>query len=362
MNLQYITLPPSDYKPVIQDYLPIQDLVNFCWERELMQFIFSHYLPVGKEGFRCMTIGDVQDELYQALQQVRTLKSRLEVAPQYIINEKNWELFMALSLSHEEVESLNEKYNDKKKVRFFRHDYRQGLGLFKYEKPFDWYWLGTEVTQCCSKERLAKILSETLHHAQKGSIVCLDFVGKYGIGNAPDALGWDWQAVEQLINITPVDERVKVKLLQKIDRSIHLYGNLRQAVQDLFTPFVRTDLQRLYLKAEDLPENLPLHLHHFFATLQNAWNSLVYYVALMFEGKINAPEDLEGWEEMVTPLKHSLKRTQELFKNTEWMAYGDVRANILEPHLAYALRHLEYELQEGLGAGQFFTVLLQVNE
>lgn len=362
MNLQYINIPLTEPKTIIQQYLPTQDLVAFCWERELMQFIFRHYLPAGKEGFRCLTIGDSQDELYQALQQLKTVKSRLENVPQHVIHDKDWEIFMALNLSNEEVENLNEKYNDQKKVRFFRHDYRQGLGLFKYEKPFDWYWLGVEVTQCCSKERLAKILAETLQHAHKGSVIGLDFVGKYGLGNNPDALGWDWDTVEQLLAITPVEGNMKVKLLQKTDRSVYLHGELRKSIQDLFTPFVRADLNKLYLKAEYLPENLPLNLHNFFAKLHNAWNTLIYFAILRFEGKINAPEDLEGWEEMPTPLKYSLKSTEQLIKDTEWIGYGDVRANILEPHLAYALRHLEYELQEGLGAGQYFTVLLQIHE
>ena len=83
---------------------------------------------------------------------------------------------------------------------------------------------------------------------------------------------------------------------------------------------------------------------------------------MCFDKGIVEPESFEDWEQMPSPLKFSLKAMQRVLQDTEWIGYGDVRANTIEPHLAYALRTLEHELQDGAGAGQYFTVLLQVEQ
>jgi len=41
---------------------------------------------------------------------------------------------------------------------------------------------------------------------------------------------------------------------------------------------------------------------------------------------------------------------------------GDVRANIIEPHLGYALRELEMSLQRGMGCGHGLVAILEVEE
>ena len=51
-----------------------------------------------------------------------------------------------------------------------------------------------------------------------------------------------------------------------------------------------------------------------------------------------------------------------VINDTEWMWYGEPRANIIEPQLGYALRSLESNMQKGLGCGHGFIVILKVNK
>jgi hypothetical protein len=360
MNLQYLTLPAIQHTHTLPARLPADDLVTSCWERELLQFILRHYVPKNADKFRCLSIGDTQDEIYTTLQQIKTVDSRLDNSPTHWIKEASWELFMALNLNSEEVEMLNEKYNTQKKVRFFRHDYRQGLGIFKHEAAFDWYWLGIEATQQCSESQLAFLLANVLQHAQPHSIIALDLVGKHNVAHLDEVKGWDWDMVENLLGILPVQGGMRVKALKKIDRSVWLHQPLRDVVQDLFKPFVRTPLESLLLSPTALPAHTTEEVKVFFAELTYCWNTLVRYTIERFAGNHTPPEEMQDWVEMPTALKYSLKSTEQIIQDMEWVAYGDVRANVLEPHLGYALRHLEYELQKGLGAGQYFTVLLQI--
>jgi len=347
MNLQFLNLPTYPQDLEAKTTLPTQDLVSMHWEGELLQFIIRHYLPKDTNKFRCLSIGDRQDSTFLAMSKIKNEESRLQTIGTYVISENNWELFMALNTDSEAVEALNHVYRDQKKVRFFRHDYRKGLGLFKYEAPFDWYWLGTQATQHSDTQNLTTLLTEICKHAQPKSIICLDFLGYNSVTQ-----GWDWQMVKELLATLPTDEGWQARVLQKIDRTA-MPTPVRDAMNSLLTQYVRTDLKTLYLKSET---QTPLTL------LQNCWNALVHYAILKFEANSEQPEDFEDWEIIPAPLKFALKNMQRFIQDTDRITYGDVRANMLEPHLAYVLRNLEYELQNGTGAGQYFTVLLQIQQ
>jgi hypothetical protein len=171
--------------------------------------------------------------------------------------------------------------------------------------------------------------------------------------------GWDENMLTNFLKELPIQDK-KVHILKKIDRSIFLHEPLRTHVQSLFAPFQRTDLQKLIITNLPIPPYATQEAKDFFEKFQYCWNALVRYTIDRFSGNLTPPEDWEEWIEMPISLKYSLKSTEKIINDNDWVAYGDIRANVLEPHLGYALRHLEYELQQGLGTGQYFTILLEV--
>lgn len=71
---------------------------------------------------------------------------------------------------------------------------------------------------------------------------------------------------------------------------------------------------------------------------------------------------MENWSEFSSHLQYVLMVIDRVINDTEWMWYGEPRANIIEPQLGYALRSLESNMQKGLGCGHGFIVILKVNK
>ncbi|MEO1652216.1 MAG: class I SAM-dependent methyltransferase, partial [Bacteroidota bacterium] len=166
---------------------------------------------------------------------------------------------------------------------------------------------------------------------------------------------------------------VSLEILKVTDRSILVaspeenrqYGNLfkhiRQSVNSLLEFNTRTDLNKLILKPEIFPESSRQRVHNFFKEIVFCWNLMIKYTRRRLEKDIN-PYDLKGWEGFPQSLQFGLLTTHRLVNDTEWIMYGDVRANMIEPHLAYVLRSLEFDLQKGLGCGQDISTVIRVKK
>jgi hypothetical protein len=56
---------------------------------------------------------------------------------------------------------------------------------------------------------------------------------------------------------------------------------------------------------------------------------------------------------------HTMKR---IIEAVAWLEWGDVRANVIEPHLGYSLRKLEMELQPGTGMGHGIVGVFEIRK
>jgi hypothetical protein len=54
---------------------------------------------------------------------------------------------------------------------------------------------------------------------------------------------------------------------------------------------------------------------------------------------------------------HSMRR---VIQGVGWLPWGDVRANVIEPHLGYSLRKLEMEMQPGIGVGHSLCGIFEI--
>jgi hypothetical protein len=362
------------------------DYVQKKWEDELLQFSLRPILKKLVEfknsnyrRLRILELGAQKGEGFELLTHIPTIDSRLSFPAKYVFEEDLLDLYLGLELEYEFVEQANEIYRDKKKVRFIKHDYRQGLGLFKeVEAPFDIYWLNTNTTQSLSKTEFKNLLVQIVEHSQSGALIWMDLRGKYCITNnfafgQAHTEGWAEGELLQFIEDLQEKTTKNIKLVKKFDRSVLIgdheeprpFGNwcktTRLAVNSLFDPSTRTDLNKLLLKSELLPEyDTENPENQYFSELIRSWNLFIQYAMYRFENDV-CPESIDGWISFSPTLQFGLMTFDRIIRDTEWIAYGDVRASIIEPHIAYVLRSLEFELQKGLGCGRYFNVLLQVS-
>jgi hypothetical protein len=146
------------------------------------------------------------------------------------------------------------------------------------------------------------------------------------------------------------------------DYNAHLKTQLRQTVNSLFERNQRTDLEHLLLNYHPQPD-FP-DANQFFNRYHQCWNSLVRCTmnGLRDSGQqstLDAEPEREADAQLLNNLKMHL--TQIIDESRTW-TYDDPRANIIEPELGYALRHLEMTMQQGMGNGHGIIAIMRVNK
>ena len=135
---------------------------------------------------------------------------------------------------------------------------------------------------------------------------------------------------------------------------------LRSMVNSLLEPHLRTDLERLLVKYS--PRDGFDRLNRFFAEFFAASNEVVTRVIQVVGG-----DNLGGQETWITSrgsesLRLRLEAVLAVARELAADDSGYARANLLEPMLAHALRRLEMEFQEGIGAGHSMGAIIGIGD
>jgi hypothetical protein len=62
------------------------------------------------------------------------------------------------------------------------------------------------------------------------------------------------------------------------------------------------------------------------------------------------------------PLKEAMEAMRRVIEGVGWVPWGDVRANVIEPHLGFSLRKLETDLQPGTGFGHGIVGIFEIKK
>lgn len=251
---------------------------------------------------------------------------------------------------------------------------------------------------------MVTLLQDICEHGRDNSLVVLDFLGRYSIEWPdywsaqtetekvrdysmsylyPDATRkhldietfpirfWTGEEVKQLTEELEAATGIGVEVLKLMDRSVMVgrhtdtreYNSLlkpiRRSINCLHEDYLRTDLQELILDPAMIPQYSPVTA--FFRQLIESWNIIVEYCQQRLGQNISLV-NLQGWHQYSKPLQFALMTIDRVIADVSWMWYGDPRANIIEPQLGYALRTLEYEMQQGLGCGHGLVAILKINK
>jgi SAM-dependent methyltransferase len=318
--------------------------------------------------------------------------------------------YVGIEINTDLLRQAEEYYGSNPKMRFVEGDLTHGLPReIREDQPFDIYFNSYGTLSHFTNEQCVKIIADICRHASGYALFMGDWLGRYS---------YEWQDLwhhpadreyfmdYRISYLYPEEERdtvdvasfplklvcreeimdivsrasqeagIEIVPLVFFDRSIfvgrHLdtgdYNKnsprLRGPVNSLFESYVRTDLESLLV--DYVPRQGFDHLNNFFEKFFLSCNVLVNYtIELLSEYDSESkrcrtvPEILPFYPDPLKEVMHNMRRVIE---GVGWLKWGDVRSNVIEPHLGYSLRRLEMDLQPGTGLGHGLAGIFEIRK
>jgi SAM-dependent methyltransferase len=346
---------------------------------------------------RIADLGAGSGEALRLMTSINIDDADLEVNQAKVLSLDEIDLYVGSDLCEQMVEQGRENFALRENVRFEVGDFSQGFTM-RGEEPFDFYGCSFASFSHIDATQLRRLFQEMFEHQGESAVYCAEFLGRhsiewpcywnendsemlpYSMSWLPGEAGGDaesecfpmryWLGPEILGLIREVAKAAAVRMrrVDAFDCSVFVgrhvdtgeYNDwvrpLRRAVNSLHEPNVRTDLDKL--RAEVVPVEDHDELNGYYAGLQFQWNSLVEYCCDRLRKRIH-PVHLKNWRQYPPSLQMAMVTLDRVTDTAYWAQMGDPRANVIEPHLGYALRSLEDEYQSGLGRGHSLIVIFE---
>jgi hypothetical protein len=280
---------------------------------------------------------------------------------------------------------------------------------FGKEEPYDIYLASYGTLSHNEDDQTIELLANIARNSRNGSLIIGEWLGRYSYEWQPlwtkelkqdrwmdyvisylysegeqkrkelSSFPLKLMSKEEVLSIVEQSRKkagVGIKLRELFDKSIFIGRHIdtaqynphcqpmRRAVNSLFEPNVRTDLEHLlidYVPKEGFPE-----VNSFFEKLKTCWNMLAQYginlLHLVDSGenlpKLNLPEEAQYYPQ----LKKAMEGMKGVIEGAQGLKIGDPRAHIIEPQLGYNFRELEIGLQEGKGCGHGIVAILEIEK
>lgn len=387
------------------------DNVRIYWEDQLTRLVLRPFLSTlmnrqqpNRGKVRILDLGCGSGQGYDMVTRIDRGDLDLSLIHDRVIPEDAIELYLGLDLDEAMVAKGCDNYVHRPQVRFRQADLRDGLRAIRDQvQPFDLYLSAYGALSHLTSDHLHSLLTDICQHGRHGSLVVLDLLGRNSVewpqywsatteaekwrqysmsylnphAGADDEIEtfplrfWTGAEIEVLLDEIRTPGGARLKLLKKLDRSIMVGRHvdtgeynprlkpMRRTVNRLHEDYMRTDLDKLCFDLASLPSHPDPEVNAFFAEMITSWNTLVEFCQLRLTRNVSLPE-LDDWASYSTPLQFALMTMDRVIDSTEWIWYGDPRANVIEPQLGYALRSLETNLQRGLGCGHGLLVVAQI--
>ncbi len=411
----------GDYDTHVGNLTGKHDNVRSYWEDQLTRLTLRPFVKqlverTGEEArkVRIVDLGCGAGQGYELLTKIDQRDLDLGLTNQRVMTVDEIDCYLGVDLSESMVTHGNELYGSNPVMHFVQGDLNEGLAAVAEEKPFDLYFCAYGSMSHLETAALQNLLTETLDHAANGSVIVMDLLGRNSLewpaywSASSDAEKyrtysmsylhrnhrneltpgvdieefpmryWTGDEVDGLIDsinaASPQRARGnRLQIAKKFDRSIFVGRHIdtgeynerlqpmRRAVNRLHEDYMRTDLDELFWQPTDLANHPDVRVNEFFEELIFCWNTLVDFAARRLQNRVSLAA-LSDWERYPAPLQFALMTIDRVINSTEWIWDGDPRANMIEPQLGYALRSLEYKLQQGLGCGHGLLVVLEVQK
>jgi SAM-dependent methyltransferase len=325
------------------------------------------------------------------------------------ITEDMLKAYVGLDVNEDLLKQAEVSYAGRSKACFLQGDLSDGLPpvILEDEEPFDLYFTSFGTLSHFHDDQCVQILTDICRHTSERALFVGDWLGRYSYEwqdlwhhpadreyfmdyrisyiypeegeDDPEVVSFPLRLMtrDEVMNIVTKASResgVEIKPLVFFDRSIFIGRHLetrdynkncpklRRIVNSLYESYVRTDLENLFVDHQ--PRRGYDHLNNFFELFFMSCNALVQYtISLLSEYDLDSrsfrtlPEILPYYPE---PLKEAMHTMRKIIEGMGWLGWGDVRANVIEPHLGYSLRKLEMELQPGTGMGHGLVGVFEI--
>lgn len=360
------------------------------------------------ERIRILDLGCGSGDAYDLIMGITTKDPGIYDYITAALTEECLRKYIGIDINEDLLKQAEEYYGKNPKMRFIKGNINDGLpDPIISEEPFDLYFTSYGTLSHFHDEQNVKLIADICRHAPPNALFVGDWLGRYS---------YEWQdlwhhfatkeyfmdyrisyiyqeeerdkvdvavfplrlitqeEITEIINQASQESGVELKPLKFYDRSIlvgrHMdtgdynkhCSKLRNQINSLFESYTRTDLETL--KVDYIPRENFGHLNNFFETLFMSCNTLIdYTIALLSEYDCEkgvfstTPEILPYYPE---PLKNVMNTMHRLIEGVGTLKHGDVRANVIEPQLAYLLRELEINLQPGTGVGHSLTGVFEI--
>jgi len=391
------------------------DNVRKFWEKQITSIFLRPALndiverkrkKLGR--IRILDLGCGSGDAYDLIMNVTTKDPGIYDYITAAITPDNLKEYVGVDVNEDLLAQAEEYYGNNPKMRFIRGDISSGLpDAVSAEEPFDLYFTSYGTLSHFHDEDNAKLIADICRHAPAHALFVGDWLGRYSYEwqdlwhhpvskeyfmdycisyiypdekrNRTDVSAFPLRLITRdeimsVIDRASQEAGVEIRPLAFYDRSIfvgrHLdtgdYNKhcppLRSHVNSLFEAYVRTDLESLLV--DYTPRKNFDHLNNFFEMFFMSCNALVKYTIELLsaydceKGVLHAtPEIFPYYPEPLKKVMHTICRVTE---GVGWLKHGDVRANVIEPQLAYSLRELEMDLQPGTGVGHSLAGIFEI--
>ncbi|OPL13561.1 MAG: hypothetical protein AVO38_13185 [delta proteobacterium ML8_D] len=318
--------------------------------------------------------------------------------------------YVGIEINDGLIKQAEADYGYYPKVRFIKDDLSKGLPeTVKKQEPFDIYITSYGTMSHFHDEQNVKIISDICEHVPKRAFFVGDWLGRYSyewqdlwryppdreyfmdyrisyiypeeVRDQADVAVFPLRLITRdeimlIMDEVAMKSGAEIKPLRFFDRSI-LIGRhtdtgdynkncpkLRTHINSLFEGYLRTDLENLLVDYVPLPGFDDLN--KFFEMFFMSCNTLIQYTTSLLseydsetEKIRSVPDVLPFYPEPLKEVMHSMRR---LIEGVAWLKWGDVRANVIEPHLGYSLRKLEMDMQPGIGVGHSLVGIFEIRK
>ncbi len=379
-----------------------EDFITSYYLRPYLEEMVKYKVDKNGEGLRFYDLGCGTGDGYELLSKMAR-HARLSQFDTRLIQDDMMDQYKGIDLSIELLKEAENLFGDYEHVNFCKGDFSNGLPVEEGEESYDLYFTSYGTLSHCTNEELEKLFTDMGKHGQNGSLILADFLGRYS---------YEWQNLwtqdpeevtymDYVINyLYQEEERDQVdlssfpmrlmtpeevfKILERaarnagvqlnvrrfFDRSLFVgrhietgtyNGNaqpLRLMVSSLFERGLRTYFPDL--KVNYIPRDGFDWQNEALQKLADSWNALVDYTMVLME-HYDSDEELLPYPPQtdIKPLEKAYRVMRQSLEGSKGL-YGDIRADLIEAQLGYALRSLEMNLQQGHGLGHGLIGVIQI--
>jgi len=361
------------------------------------------------QRIRILDLGCGSGDGYDLLMGVATKDPGIYEYITNAITEDMLREYVGVDINEDLLEQARANYGRFPKTRFLKGDLSGCLPPSILEKePFDIYFTSYGTLSHFHDDQNVKLISDICKHAPQKALFIGDWLGRYSYEwcdlwhhPADEEYFMDYRIsyfiadyeeekndvpvfplrlitrdeIMQIVNRAAEESGVEIRPVVFFDRSLligrHMetgdYNNncpkLRTAVNTLFEPYLRTDLESLLV--DYVPRPGFDYINNFFEMFFLCCNTLVTHTISLLntyssEQESESPFDVPPF--FPDPLKEAMNTMQRVIEGVGWLKWGDARANIIEPHLGFSLRKLEMDLQPGTGMGHGLVGIFEIRK